>query len=144
MLTTYLRDTSQGRLQRLPYLGYSLLLQLALVLFIMAIVFALGLGEHVVGGDLAQAQSLLQEKFSTPLLLVCLLVGLLFTFANLNITAKRIRDTGLPGWRGVAVIAVASVVLAMVLPQVASGFQTLCWVALLVIPSDVFSGQKRS
>lgn len=44
-----------GRLGRLQYLGYSLLLSLLLFGFVLAFVLAIGAGEHIIGGDIPQA-----------------------------------------------------------------------------------------
>ena len=58
-------DITNGRLMRLPYLGYSLLLTLLVIGFGLAIVLAIGVGEHIVGGNL-QDQDKLLEWFSLP------------------------------------------------------------------------------
>ncbi len=59
-------DITNGRLMRLPYLGYSLLLTLLVIGFGLAIVLAIGVGEHIVGGNLQDAQDKLREWFSLP------------------------------------------------------------------------------
>jgi uncharacterized membrane protein YhaH (DUF805 family) len=144
MITTYFGEIRNGRLLRLPYLGYSLLLQLLTFAVFMGIAFAIGVGEHLVGGDLEQAQMILQEKFSLPLLLLCAVLGALFAFANFNIMAKRIRDTGLPGWWGVGALMVIGIALSALLSEeLGSSFHTLSWVILLLIPSNSFSGNKN-
>jgi uncharacterized membrane protein YhaH (DUF805 family) len=140
MFKAFFGDISNGRLMRLPYLGYSLLLALLVIGFGFAIVLAIGIGEHLIGGDLQQAQDKLREWFTLPFLVVFTLVSALFFFAGLNIMAKRIRDTGLPGWWVVLVIIVLGVIASyFISEQAGSGLHTLIWIALLLIPTNALT-----
>lgn len=133
-------DITDGRLRRLQYLGYSLLLVLLMFGFALAVVMAIGAGEHLIGGDLQQAQDKLREWFTLPFMIVFGLVLFLLLFAHMNITAKRIRDIGLPGWWALLGIAVLTgVVSAAVSNQAGSGLSNLIWLALLLIPGDAFA-----
>ena len=98
MLKALFGDVHNGRLMRLQYVGYSLLLSLLMVGFGIAIVAAIGLGEDLIGGDLQQAQEILRERLTLPYMVVFAAATLLFMFVGANIMAKRIRDIGLPGW----------------------------------------------
>ena len=55
MLKTLFGDIHSGKLERLPYLGYSLLISFLAVLFFLLIAAAIGVGEQMIGGDLQQA-----------------------------------------------------------------------------------------
>ena len=70
MIKALFGDVKIGRLMRLQYLGYSLLLSLLMFGFGLAIVLAIGAGEHIIGGDLQQAQDKLREMFTLPLMIV--------------------------------------------------------------------------
>ena len=138
MWHTYFGDVKTGRVARLPFLGYSVLLSLVLLLFVLAVVFAIGIGEHLVGGDLEQAQALLAQRFGGLAAIVSVAFMVFWTFASLNLTAKRVRDVGLPGWWTVlALVVLLSVVSVAISEQASSGLQTLFWLAFLFIPGDL-------
>ena len=69
LLKTLFGDIHSGKLKRLPYLGYSLLICFMAVLFFLLIAAAIGVGEHMIGGDLQQAQEQLQADLSMPAIL---------------------------------------------------------------------------
>jgi uncharacterized membrane protein YhaH (DUF805 family) len=136
-------EVKTGRLQRLPFLGYSLLIQLLFFGFIFAIVVAIGAGEHLIGGDLQQAQKILTEWFFTPFFIIFGLFMLLISFTGLNLVAKRIRDAGLPGWWTLLAIFILEVLISTIISQEASGsLHILFIVILLFIPSDTFSNSE--
>ena len=140
MFKVLIGDIKDGRLVRLPYLGYSLLLILLSVGFVFAIIIAIGAGEHIIGGDLQQAQDKLRAWFTLPFFIVFGLFFMLILFAGLNIMAKRIRDIGLPGWWSVLAIAVVTGVVSVAISdQASSGLHTLIWLALLLIPTNAFN-----
>ena len=140
MFKTLFGDITDGRLRRLQFLGYSLFLVLLMIGFGLAVVMAIGAGEQLIGGDLQQAQDKLREWFTLPFLIVLGLVLFVLLFAHLNITAKRIRDIGLPGWWTVLGIAVLTgVVSAAVSNQAGSGLSNLIWLALVLIPGNAFA-----
>ena len=142
MTKALLGEVKTGRLMRLQYLGYSLLLSLLMFGFGLATVLAIGAGEHIIGGDLQQAQDKLREMFTLPLMIVFAVVIPLSVFIAANIMAKRIRDIGLPGWWTLLVIIVLeSVASYAVSNEIGSGLHTLVWIVLLLIPSDTFKKQ---
>lgn len=142
MLNVLIGDIKNGRLLRLQYLGYSLFLIFLFVLFAFAVILAIGAGEHILGGDLQQAQAQLQEWFSLPFLLIFIVFMAVLSFMSLNIMAKRIRDMGLPGWWMVLILLILeSVVSYFISQQVSSGLHTLIWILLVLIPSDVFDNR---
>jgi len=140
MFKTLLGDITNGRLKRLQYLGYSLLLDALMLGFGLAIVLAIGAGEQIIGGNLQLAQDRLREWFTVPFFMVFIPISLLFLFAGLNIMAKRIRDTGLPGWWSILIILVLEFIASFVFSgQYRGGLYPLIWLALLLIPTDSFA-----
>ena len=137
MINVLFGDIKTGRLMRLQYLGYSLLLSLLMFGFMLAVVLALGAGEHIIGGDLQQAQDKLRDMFTLPAMIVFAVVMPLFMFIGVNIMAKRVRDIGLPGWWMVlAIFVISGVVSYMVSNEVSNGLNTLIWVVLLLVPGN--------
>lgn len=137
MIKALLGDVKIGRLMRLQYLGYSLLVYLLMFGFVFVVILAIGAGEHIIGGDLQHAQDKLREMFTLPAMIVFAVIMPLFLFMVANIMAKRIRDIGLPGWWSVlAIIVITGIVSYMVSNEVSNGLSTLIWVVLLLVPSN--------
>ena len=144
MLKALFGDVHTGRLMRLQYVGYSLLLSLLMVGFGIAIVAAIGLGEDLIGGDLQQAQEILRERLTLPYMVVFAAATLLFMFVGANIMAKRIRDIGLPGWWAVLALLVLFIVLSYAVSDyVSSVLQSLVWLVLTLIPGNGLAGGSR-
>lgn len=130
-------ELQTGRIKRLPYLGYSVLLSVLMIVFGLALAFLAGIGEMVLAGDLEAAQLHMSENFSLIAVLLFLFVSLTFLFAGINIMAKRFRDIGLAGWWMVlAVIVVTGFVAASVSDEASNILQTVIWIVLLLIPSN--------
>jgi len=161
MFRAYFGDLRTGRLARLPFLGFLLLLSVLFVLYGLGTAFGVGLVEQVIRIDLSAAPGGLLEQIDGaalalpgPLLLVLVLV-LVFGFAKTNLLAKRIRDMGLPGWWTLLVIALAGAGLGSAMH--ASGvplhesyaihgmISGLLALGLLLIPSGLFHppGSRR-
>ena len=137
MIKALLGNVKTGRLMRLQYLGYSLLVYLLMFGFVFVVILAIGAGEHIIGGDLQHAQDKLREMFTLPAMIVFAVIMPLFLFMVANIMAKRIRDIGLPGWWSVlAIIVITGIVSYMVSNEVSNGLSTLIWVVLLLVPSN--------
>lgn len=137
MLKIYFGDLKSGKIVRLPYLGYSLLLTAIIFVFALGVVFAIGAAEHLIGGDIQQAQELLRQRFGILTVFVFVIFGAAVFFASINLMAKRLRDIGLPGWWSVLTIAVfQAVISSFVSQEAAGGLHTLIWLALLFIPSN--------
>jgi len=140
MLNALFGDIKTGRLMRLQYLGYSLVLFLLFFVFIMLIVLAIGAGEHIIGGDLHQAQEQLREWFTLPFMLVFGIFILLLSFIGFNLMAKRIRDIGLPGWWSVlALVLLEAVISYLISQQTSSALHSLIWFFLVLIPSNALA-----
>lgn len=143
MWNVYFGEFGTGRLQRLQYLGYLLLLAALMFGFMIVLVLTIGAGEHLVGGDLQQAQDKLRAWFGLPATIIVALVGLAILVAKLNIMAKRIRDMGLAGWWLALVLVLAaggtSVATSEETGSVAFGIFTIL---LLLVPSDTFGNNR--
>ena len=153
MFKTYFGDITSGRLLRLPFLGYIVLLQVLFIALVMAGAASLGLAENLVGGDLTQAQQMLAEKFGLPAMIIIGIVVAAVIFATLNLEAKRIRDMGLPGWWTLlAVWIISSVIIVtvnvafgsdpVISKSISSAISAIGALALIFIPSDTFSGNN--
>lgn len=137
MVKVFLGNIINGRLKRLQYFGYSLLLGVLVVGFGLIIGLAIGAGEHIVGGNLQQAQALLREWLTLPFLIVFGLASVLCLFGGINIMAKRIRDIGLPGWWTTLIILVLEVSASFAFSeQHSGGLHSIIWIALLLVPTD--------
>lgn len=144
MLKILFGQITTGRLTRLPYFGYTLLLAALFIGFALIVVFLIGAGEQLIGGDLQQAQAKLAKWFARPFMIVFALVVALIALAWVNILAKRIRDIGLPGWWSVvAIIVLTALVSVAASEQASSILHGLITVALLVIPTNAL-GAGRS
>jgi uncharacterized membrane protein YhaH (DUF805 family) len=144
MLKRIFGEIANGRLTRLPYLGYSVLLAALSVGFVVALGLMIGAGEQLIGGDLQQAQAKLAEWFTLPFMVVFGLVVALFVFAGANIMAKRIRDIGLPGWWSVlAIVVLTGVVSVAISAKASNGLYLLITLALLLIPSGAVAKGAR-
>ncbi|MCP4284978.1 MAG: DUF805 domain-containing protein [Gammaproteobacteria bacterium] len=139
MLNSFFCDITSGRLARVPFLGYSVLLLIVFVAIGAGIGVAIGVAEHLAGGDLQSAQAQLREQFGIPAILLVSLVATTLVFVGLNLEAKRIRDIGLPGWWAVLGIFLAGAFISYTVSEQASGsFHSLVYLILLIVPGKTF------
>ncbi len=140
MLKTYLSDFRSGRLNRLQYLGYWLLLAVLVIVVGMGVGFAIGIAEHAVDGELQQAQDQIRGTIGGPTLVGLSIIGAIIFVANLNLQAKRFRDMGLPGWIATAVIVATGVLLTLTLPAQANAmFNLVVLLTLVLVPTGAFA-----
>lgn len=151
MLSTYFGDVTSGRLQRLPFIGYIVLLYVLFIVLMLAGAASLGIAENLAGGDLTQTQQMLAEKFGLPAMIIVGIVVAAVFFASLNLEAKRIRDMGLPGWWTLLAVWVLSVIIIALLSgfldpelgnRVSSIISAIAFLALVFIPGDTFTGNN--
>ena len=132
MIRAFFLDIANGRLTRLPFLGYALLANILGLLFIFGIIAVIAGAETLMGGDLQEAQAALRKAFSVPLLAAIFGFFGIAVFVSLNLAAKRIRDIGLPGWLTVLAIAVVTISVSLLVSETAS--QTLSFATLVALP----------
>jgi len=162
MWTVYFGEWTDGRLKRLPFFGYNILLMVISVAAVFGIVMLAGGMESLGGGFPA-----LVEGMGMLVAIALFVFVVMMLAASFNIMAKRFRDMGLPGWWSVAAIIVISIILEMLFPAqhtqmsaavvstqeglsaamdadtstdsiVVQLFNLLIWIVLLFIPSDFF------
>jgi len=172
MLKIFYGEWGTGKLQRLPYLGYHLLLMVLIIAIIMGTIFTVGAAENFIGGNLAETQKMLMDKFGFVAIAGIMVLIFAAMLGQINILGKRIRDMGLPVLLTILGIIVVSMVLNVVFPpqevalsaaavQTADGsatavavskttastivqiFDMLIFLCLLFIPSNAF-GSKNS
>ena len=145
VLRAFFGGLRQGRLARLPFLGFWVLLWLLLALYGTGIAFGIGVAEPLIFDGPGAARDWLLGHFGPPVLVLLGLCGLLFVLAQLNLLAKRIRDMGLPGWSVLLVIALLAAALRYTLPPGGAPLDPethgLLLLALLLIPSGIFTRQ---
>lgn len=140
MIRAFFLDIRDGKMTRLPYFGYSILLDLLGLLFVFGIVVAMAGAETVMGGDLQEAQAVLRKVFTGPLLAALAVFFTVAVFASLNMSAKRIRDIGLPGWMVVFAIAVVTIAISILVSEkAAQSLSLVFWIALLLTPSNLLN-----
>ncbi|WP_295387241.1 DUF805 domain-containing protein [uncultured Thiodictyon sp.] len=143
MLHAFFGGLTQGRLTRLPFLGFWVLLWLLVALYGTGIAFGIGVAEPLIFDGPGAARDWLAGHFGPPVLVLLGLCGLLFVLAQLNLLAKRIRDMGLPGWSVLLVIALLAAALRYTLPPGGGPLDPethgLLLLALLLIPSGLFT-----
>lgn len=135
IVDSYYSSVTNGTLGRMRFFGLFLSANAIWILLGIGIVAMIGAAEHLVGGDLQEAQAVLRSKLGVPSVVALAFLGLAFFFALMNITAKRIRDIGLPGWTGVVVIIVLlGVVTQFGTDKLQQGVSSLVLLALVLIP----------
>jgi len=150
MFNTYFGSVTSGRLLRLPFVGYIILLNVVFIALMLGGAASLGVAENMVGGDLTQAQQMLSEKFGIPAMIIIAIIIFGVLFATLNLKAKRIRDMGLPGWKTLLAAWAALIVIAIIVSmvfgantetteQITSIVSSIAILALIFIPSNTFN-----
>ena len=144
MINAYFGDIANGRLQRLPYLGYSVFLIALLFGFVFGSIILLGTAENIMGGDLASAQNMLMETLGIPYTIILGIMVFVVIAGLLNLMAKRVRDIGLPGWLLVLGLVIVSALISRYVSNSASNsFSSIVGIGLLLIPSDTFGGNRK-
>ncbi len=144
MIQALFKQVNDGKLRRMEFFGYWMLLVVLMMGFIFAVVAAIGIGEQLLGGDLSQAQDVLRTRFGLPFMLIFAVFMGVICFGSLNIAAKRFRHIGLPGWGAVLVVLILNVVAGRLIDeQAASLVGTIAGLVLLFAPGGLV-GQKTT
>jgi len=135
-------DVSNGRIGRLSFLGHSLLLMLLFLIVGLAIAVAFGVTGHMLNADLHAASTTVMAAAGVPFIILMVALIVAFLFASLNLTAKRVRDIGLPGWSVTIGYVIAVGLIAQLWSQNATHtLDTLAFLALLLVPGGMV-GQR--
>lgn len=144
MVSALFKELKTGQLRRMAFFGYGVLLMIIPLIFMLVVVFLIGAGEHLIGGDLTQAQDKLRGWFSGPAIIIVFSFMIAVLFAQLNIMAKRLRHMGLSGWWWVLIIIVVNLVVTAIAGEaIGNIIGLIVALALLFIPGDSF-GRSRS
>lgn len=136
-------DVSNGRIGRLSFLGHSLLLMLLFLIVGLAIAVAFGVTGHMLNADLHAASTTVMAAAGVPFIILMVALIVAFLFASLNITAKRVRDIGLPGWTVTIGYVIVVGLIAQWSQNVTHTLDTLSFLALLLVPGGMV-GQSAS
>ena len=156
MIKTFFRnlfgEVSTGRLNRMQFIGYTFLVMALMMLLVFGAILAVGTAERA-ADNVQEFQAMMADKFGMPLVIGTMVVGSIFTFASLNLTAKRVRDMGLPAWTTVLVLVLIGVIIGSFFPGemitidgvqrmqpslISSTFQAVIFLALSLIPGNTF------
>lgn len=140
MIRDLFGDGLSGRFGRLSYLGYLLCLSLSLLVFMLLTVLLIGVAEHLIGGNLSQAQEQLRQWLSWPYMLIFGVFMVAIVFSGLNITAKRLRDIGLPGWSVIFAVILAELLLNIFASHVVAA-ALHCTFGLIIL---TYPGQSKT
>jgi len=144
VLKIYFGGFKTGRINRVPYLSYSILLGAILLVFILASVLAIVGVEKLIGGDLAITQQLVAKYLGLPFIISLAILSITLFIAGLNITAKRARDIGLPGWVFVVgCIAVSLLIFRYISQDASLIFSAIILIGLLLAPGSIFNRQQE-
>jgi uncharacterized membrane protein YhaH (DUF805 family) len=134
-------EIQTGRLRRLPFLGWYLVLVLLAAVLAFVLGALIGAAERMAGGEPLETQVALGESLGPMGILVVAALFALLLLGQLNIMAKRVRDMGLPmPW----VLVLAWLLLSGLLSSVAGAFLSgllslMVLLALLLLPTDTFA-----
>jgi uncharacterized membrane protein YhaH (DUF805 family) len=118
MIQTYFGEWGTGKLQRLPYLGYHILLMVLVMAIIFGMIIAVGAVENM-GGNIAETQTMLLEKFGMIGVIGMVILIFVAIAGQINILGKRIRDMGLPVlWTILAIVAISMLLNVIFPPEV--------------------------
>lgn len=134
-------EIQTGRLRRLPFLGWYLVLVLLAAVLAFVLGALIGAAERMAGGEPLETQVALGESLGPMGILVVAALFALLLLGQLNIMAKRVRDMGLPmPWVLVLTWLLLSGLLSSVAGAFLSGLLSLMvLLALLLLPTDTFA-----
>jgi uncharacterized membrane protein YhaH (DUF805 family) len=128
-------DVANGRIGRLSYLGHSALLLLLFLVVGLGIAVAFGVTGHMLNADFHAAHTTVMAAAGVPFIILMIALIGAFLFVSLNLTAKRVRDIGLPGWPVTICYLFAVGLVAQYLSQsVGHALNSLAFLALLLVP----------
>lgn len=134
-------DIQAGRLKRLPFLLWYLVVVLLTVVLGFGLGAVIGAAERMAGGESLKAQVALEDSLGPVGLIVVAALFALLLLAQLNIMAKRVRDMGLPaawlfalGW-----LLLSGLVSSAGGPALGGLLSLLVLLALLFVPTGAFA-----
>jgi uncharacterized membrane protein YhaH (DUF805 family) len=171
MLKTYFGEWGTGRLQRLPYLGYHILLMVLIIASIFGAIMLVGTIENIIGGSLEETQTMLLDKFGIIGIIGIVVLIFITMLGQVNILGKRIRDMGLPVlWTILGIVGISMILNLIFPPEVSMAaasvqttdgsatamaasttttsmvlqiFDMIVFACLVFIPSDTFNAKNH-
>lgn len=145
MFKIFFGDIKIGKIRRLAFLGYSLLIQIVVFGFVFFIVYTMGISEELLNEDLFEIQSLIKNNGILLFFIIVFVIGMsLAIFAGTNLIAKRIRDIGLSGWLTVLIIFILQInILLFMSEQIYSGLQLILTITLILTPTGLLNNKKN-
>jgi uncharacterized membrane protein YhaH (DUF805 family) len=120
-------------------------LQLFVLIATLGVLLALSGAEALLETDLEQAQRALRHYLNGPFGLGIGVLVLLYIYIHANLLAKRARDIGFAGWFFLAMVVLASGVVAYLVSEKAANWLNLAaFAALLASPTDLFRRTGKS
>jgi uncharacterized membrane protein YhaH (DUF805 family) len=141
MFATLFKELKDARLKGLPYFGYSLLISLIFLIALILVGILIGMGESLIGGDVLQAQEKLRDWGTIPFFLLLGIFLLLVLFSSTNITAKRLRDIGLPAWPIAIMLTLLGILPNFIGLSWINFIYLTCWLVLIFLPSNLFQAK---
>ena len=138
MLQIYFGGLKDERLGRIAFLAYWLLLAAFVVTGGLLIGFGVGVVDQLSGGDVPEARTGPRSAFGVPAVVAIWAAVLTALFAELNISAKRVRHIGFPAWPATLTVGVAILLVALLVSaKIGFGLAVLAWLALVLVPGGV-------
>jgi len=134
-------DIQAGRLKRLPFLGWLLVVSVLAVMVVLAVSFGIAAVEHMTGGEPVHPQLALDQSLGPVGFMLLSVILALLLMGQLNLMAKRVRDMGLPvPWLLVLGWLVLSGLISSGGPVLGGLSSLLVLLALLLVPTGAFGG----
>ena len=157
MIKTFFRtlfgEVGNGRLNRVQFIGFTFLVTVLMMIVVFAVIAGVA-GAERSADNIQEFQQMMAEKYGMAFVVGLMILGSVFTFASLNIAAKRIRDMGLPAWPTVLAMVIIGVVIGILFPGemvsvnggparmqpsfVSATYQAIVFLALTLIPGNTF------
>ena len=128
-------ERTTGRLKRLPFLGFSIFASVIAALAMVIIALTMGGAAWLMSQNPLMARQYVHDHLTTPGFIAMLAIGLLLTFIHMNLSAKRLRDMGLQGWRTLGLFVLLVIGLAFFFKEAIGLCQFLGFLVLAVTPS---------
>ncbi|EKV32161.1 hypothetical protein C882_3225 [Caenispirillum salinarum AK4] len=143
ILRTLFGNLRHGTMHRVPFFWHIAGLWAVGGAAVMAVVVGMGINQPTDGMTPEQAGQAVRDALGPVVHTVLVVLAAVLVFAQVNIMAKRLRDTGLPGWLTlVAVVAVTGLVSGFISPAAGGLVNIVFWLALLFTPPVVFARRK--
>jgi uncharacterized membrane protein YhaH (DUF805 family) len=116
MWTVYFGEWTDGRLKRLQYFGYYVLLMFLVMLMVVGSLLLVGMTPETMQRGMDAMATLFVDRLGWVVILSIFVVMIIIFAAQLNIMAKRIRDMGLPAWWTILALIIVSILLNLLFP----------------------------